>query len=80
VTRLAAHAVSAWAMADAASKGFRTEGYTTADISSLCIFFSRAAKVEAAVKMRPYLGRFAFSPFFWYNLESKGLIRPKGKL
>ena len=34
----------------------------------------------AAVKMRPYLGRFAFSPFFWYNLESKGLIRPKGKL
>ena len=34
----------------------------------------------AAVKMRPYLGRFAFSPFFWYNLESKGLIRLKGKL
>jgi hypothetical protein len=41
VTRLAAHAVSAWAMADAASKGFGTERYTTADISSLCIFLFR---------------------------------------
>ena len=39
MTRLAVHAVSAWTRADAASKGFGTERYTTADISSLCIFF-----------------------------------------